>query len=103
MVSAKTRIDVIVDSVRRREPFTHFLSLPVTSPSVREKFLEFQDEVLRSCDSVCSLLFPDQRLREGRPIFFGLSFNSIPLTFCILPKEFISNTGSRIINQSFSL
>nr|XP_022345639.1 activating signal cointegrator 1 complex subunit 1-like [Crassostrea virginica]XP_022345640.1 activating signal cointegrator 1 complex subunit 1-like [Crassostrea virginica] len=50
VVSAKTRIDVIVDSVRRREPFTHFLSLPVTSPSVREKFLEFQEEVLRSCD-----------------------------------------------------
>ena len=75
MVSAKTRIDVIVDSVRRREPFTHFLSFPVTSSSVREKFLEFQDEVLRSCDSVCNLLFPDQRLREGRPIIMGLSFD----------------------------
>ena len=74
MVSAKTRIDVIVDSVRRREPFTHFLSLPVTSPSVREKFLEFQEEVLRSCDGVCCLLFPDQKIEGGQTYFFWSLF-----------------------------
>lgn len=50
VVSAKTRIDVIVDSVRRKEPFTHFLSLPVNSQPIRERFLEFQEDVLRKCD-----------------------------------------------------
>lgn len=51
VVSAKTRIDVIVDSVRRKEPFTHFLSFPVNSQPIRERFLEFQEDVLRKCDS----------------------------------------------------
>ncbi|XP_062567420.1 activating signal cointegrator 1 complex subunit 1-like [Saccostrea cucullata] len=51
VISAKTRLDVIVDSVRRKEPFTHFLSFPVNLQPIRESFLEFQEDILRSCDS----------------------------------------------------
>ncbi|XP_048745005.1 activating signal cointegrator 1 complex subunit 1-like isoform X2 [Ostrea edulis] len=51
VLSAKTRIDVITDSVRQKEPFTHFLSFPINLQPIQKQFLEFQDDVLRSCDS----------------------------------------------------
>ncbi|OWF52184.1 activating signal cointegrator 1 complex subunit 1-like [Mizuhopecten yessoensis] len=50
IVSAKTRIDVIVSTARQKEQFTHFLSIPVTSAKIIENFLEFKDDVLRECD-----------------------------------------------------
>ncbi|CAL1545826.1 unnamed protein product [Lymnaea stagnalis] len=46
IVSAKTRIDVLIDSARQHQPFTHFLSIPVTSPDVIERFQFFKAEVL---------------------------------------------------------
>lgn len=46
VVSAKTRIDVLVGSARQRQPFTHFLSIPVRSEEVTEKFEEFKFSVL---------------------------------------------------------
>ncbi|KAJ8305691.1 LOW QUALITY PROTEIN: hypothetical protein KUTeg_016236 [Tegillarca granosa] len=53
VISAKTRIEVIVDSARQREPFTHFLSFPVTSEAVKCAFTDFKSDVLRQCDSNC--------------------------------------------------
>ncbi|RUS74248.1 hypothetical protein EGW08_017986, partial [Elysia chlorotica] len=50
IVSAKTRIDVLVDSARQRQPFTHFLSIPVTSDDIITGFENFKDDVLRLCD-----------------------------------------------------
>ena len=52
VISAKTRIDVIVDSARQREPFTHFLSIPLNNSKMQDRFAEFKTDVLRECDGV---------------------------------------------------
>uniref|UniRef100_A0A0B7A270 K Homology domain-containing protein n=1 Tax=Arion vulgaris TaxID=1028688 RepID=A0A0B7A270_9EUPU len=50
LISAKTRIDVIIDSARQREQFTHFLSIPVTSDEIILNFDDFKTKVLSKCD-----------------------------------------------------
>ncbi|KAK3094700.1 hypothetical protein FSP39_005155 [Pinctada imbricata] len=50
VVSAKTRIDLLVDSARQKEPFTHFLSIPFNQNDMKDKFEEFKSDVLRLCD-----------------------------------------------------
>ena len=50
-----SRIDVIVASARQRLPFTHFLSIPVNTPSVQENFLSFKRDVLEAEDQVYGL------------------------------------------------
>ena len=52
MISAKTRIDLIADSARNKEPFTHFISIPFISDSLKGKFEEFKSDVLQTCDGV---------------------------------------------------
>ncbi|XP_006822825.1 activating signal cointegrator 1 complex subunit 1-like [Saccoglossus kowalevskii] len=49
IVSAKTRIDVLIDSARQRQQFTHFLSVPLNSEQVKNGFEEFKLDVLREC------------------------------------------------------
>ncbi|XP_036590563.1 activating signal cointegrator 1 complex subunit 1 isoform X2 [Trichosurus vulpecula] len=60
VISAKTRIDVLVESFRRKQPFTHFLSFSLNQPDVQEGFLKFQEKVLEKCSmdrGVSSCLF----------------------------------------------
>lgn len=60
VVSARTRIDVLVDSFRKKQPFTHFLSFALNQPALQEKFLQFKEEVLEKCSKdhgVSSSLF----------------------------------------------
>ncbi|XP_054455025.1 activating signal cointegrator 1 complex subunit 1 [Anoplopoma fimbria] len=47
--SAVTRVDVLVESFRKKQPFTHFLSFPLNDPKIQEGFLSFKDEVLQQC------------------------------------------------------
>ncbi|XP_029312006.1 activating signal cointegrator 1 complex subunit 1 [Cottoperca gobio] len=47
--SAVTRVEVLVDSFRKKQPFTHFLSFPLNDPKIQEGFLSFKDEVLKQC------------------------------------------------------
>lgn len=47
--SAITRIEVLIESFRRKQPFTHFLSFPLNDPKIQEGFLRFKDEVLQQC------------------------------------------------------
>ncbi|XP_018554770.1 activating signal cointegrator 1 complex subunit 1 [Lates calcarifer] len=47
--SAVTRVEVLVDSFRRKQPFTHFLSFPLNDPKIQEGFVRFKDEVLQQC------------------------------------------------------
>jgi activating signal cointegrator complex subunit 1 len=54
--SARTRIDVLISTARKRLPFTHFLSFPVADESIRMKFDQFKDEVLQACAGVSSQL-----------------------------------------------
>ncbi|XP_067286462.1 activating signal cointegrator 1 complex subunit 1 [Pseudorasbora parva] len=49
VASAVTRIEVLIDSFRRKQPFTHFLSFALNHPRVQEGFLRFQEEVLEHC------------------------------------------------------
>ncbi|XP_001509416.2 activating signal cointegrator 1 complex subunit 1 [Ornithorhynchus anatinus] len=49
VVSARTRIDVLMESFRRKQPFTHFLSFPLNQAVVQKGFLEFREKVLESC------------------------------------------------------
>jgi len=50
IISAKTRLDVIVDSARQRAQFTHFLSIPVNTEEIVSSFEDFRFEVLNKCD-----------------------------------------------------
>ncbi|XP_029933175.1 activating signal cointegrator 1 complex subunit 1 [Myripristis murdjan] len=47
--SAVTRLEVLVEGFRRKQPFTHFLSFPLNDPQVQEGFLSFKDKVLEQC------------------------------------------------------
>ncbi|XP_068217797.1 activating signal cointegrator 1 complex subunit 1-like isoform X1 [Palaemon carinicauda] len=43
---ARIKVELLVEQARRKMPFTHFLSMPINSSSVQERFLEFKREVL---------------------------------------------------------
>lgn len=55
VMAAANRIDVMVAAARNKQPFTHFISIPVNMNHVKEAFLGFKKEVLESCDSVRGL------------------------------------------------
>lgn len=52
VISARTRIDVLLDSFRRKQPFTHFLSFALNQPDIQENFLQFKEQVLEKCSKV---------------------------------------------------
>ena len=52
VISAKTRIDLLVDTARQRHQFTHFLSIPLNGEIIQKKFQEFRSAVLASCAEV---------------------------------------------------
>ena len=52
VVSAKSRIDILVHSARAKQPFTHFLSFPVHFEGLQERFAEFKNAVLEDCKGV---------------------------------------------------
>jgi len=46
--SARSRVELLVHNARRRQPFTHFLSLPLAG-GVRDGFLDFKEAVFNEC------------------------------------------------------
>ena len=52
VVSAKTRIEVLLDSGRQKTPFTHFISVPFNCPDIMNRLVDFKNEVLLECDGV---------------------------------------------------
>ncbi|KAK3576538.1 hypothetical protein CHS0354_018044 [Potamilus streckersoni] len=50
VLSAKTRIDLLTNSARQKEQFTHFLSIPVTSANIKVAMEDFKMDVLVQCD-----------------------------------------------------
>lgn len=56
VLSAKTRVEVLVDSARQKQQFTHFLSFPVIGENVKQGFSDFKADVLRECDGVSVVL-----------------------------------------------
>ncbi|XP_059387471.1 activating signal cointegrator 1 complex subunit 1 [Carassius carassius] len=49
ITSAVTRVEVLIDSFRRKQPFTHFLSFALNHPQVQKGFLRFREQVLERC------------------------------------------------------
>uniref|UniRef100_UPI003AAEC6F4 activating signal cointegrator 1 complex subunit 1 n=1 Tax=Centroberyx gerrardi TaxID=166262 RepID=UPI003AAEC6F4 len=47
--SAVTRVEVLIESFRRKQPFTHFLSFALNDPQIQEGFLRFKEKVLEQC------------------------------------------------------
>ncbi|XP_023319707.1 activating signal cointegrator 1 complex subunit 1 [Eurytemora carolleeae] len=49
VVRCCNRIDKMIMSSRHKQPFTHFLSLPVNSNNLQQTFSKFKKEVLDNC------------------------------------------------------
>lgn len=52
VASCRRRIEMLVDSARQRQPFTHFISLPFTSDEIKKNFEDFKKSVLEECAGV---------------------------------------------------
>ncbi|XP_049995991.1 activating signal cointegrator 1 complex subunit 1 isoform X2 [Alexandromys fortis] len=103
VISARTRIDVLLDTFRRRQPFTHFLSFFLSEVEVQERFLKFQEEVLEKCSmdrGVDSSIFQNpKKLHLTIGMLVLLSEQEIQQTCEILQRckeEFINDiTGGK--------
>jgi len=51
VIRCSNRIDVMVASSRQKQPFTHFVSLPINQTHIQEAFMDFKKEVLETCCS----------------------------------------------------
>lgn len=49
VISARTRIELLAETFRKKQPFTHFLSFALNQPEIQERFLQFKEEVLAKC------------------------------------------------------
>ncbi|KAM4034160.1 activating signal cointegrator 1 complex subunit 1 isoform 2-T2 [Anomaloglossus baeobatrachus] len=49
VISARTRIELLAETFRKKQPFTHFLSFPLNHPEIQDRFLQFKEEVLAKC------------------------------------------------------
>ncbi len=56
VMSAKTRIELIVDTARTKTKPTHFISIPLACESTVARFNEFKEIVLEQCSQVCNKL-----------------------------------------------
>ncbi|XP_051153858.1 activating signal cointegrator 1 complex subunit 1 isoform X2 [Leptopilina boulardi] len=46
IISARNRIDLLVESSRKKVQFTHFLSIPLTDKNIIDAFREFKNDVI---------------------------------------------------------
>ncbi|XP_040291472.1 activating signal cointegrator 1 complex subunit 1 [Bufo bufo] len=49
VISARTRIELLAETFRKKQPFTHFLSFALNHPEIQDRFLQFKEEVLAKC------------------------------------------------------
>lgn len=49
VISARTRIELLAETFRKKQPFTHFLSFALNQPEIQDRFLQFKEEVLSKC------------------------------------------------------
>lgn len=52
VISARTRIELLAETFRKKQPFTHFLSFALNQPEVQDRFLQFKEEILLKCSKV---------------------------------------------------
>jgi len=51
--SAKTRLEILVDSARPSLPWTHFVSIPLNTAAFIKQFDSFKDQVMEQAHTVC--------------------------------------------------
>ncbi|XP_069836639.1 activating signal cointegrator 1 complex subunit 1 [Dendropsophus ebraccatus] len=49
VISARTRIELLAETSRKKQPFTHFLSFALNQPEIQDRFSQFKEEVLSKC------------------------------------------------------
>ncbi|MBN3302755.1 ASCC1 protein, partial [Amia calva] len=49
VTSALTRVELLIESFRRKQPFTHFLSFALNDSEIQDHFLKFKEGVLGQC------------------------------------------------------
>uniref|UniRef100_A0A0N8C0X7 Activating signal cointegrator 1 complex subunit n=1 Tax=Daphnia magna TaxID=35525 RepID=A0A0N8C0X7_9CRUS len=47
VTSAFVRVSLVVSNARKRMPFTHFVSIPLTTPNIKVRFIQFKNDVLQ--------------------------------------------------------
>ena len=65
MADAKRRVEIIVWTNRGKERPTHFISIPLIAPHIKERVAEFTSTVMESCrrvNSFCTPVLKDQPL-----------------------------------------
>ena len=55
VADAKRRVEIVVWSNRLKEAPTHFISIPLNHPTIQERFKDFKDVVLTTCQKVSML------------------------------------------------
>lgn len=55
VIRAWNRIQIIAESSRSKQDFTHFISLPLNQSMLKESFLELKRDILRECSGVRGL------------------------------------------------
>uniref|UniRef100_A0AAV2LHF8 K Homology domain-containing protein n=1 Tax=Knipowitschia caucasica TaxID=637954 RepID=A0AAV2LHF8_KNICA len=91
---AITRLEILIDSFRKKQPFTHFLSLPLNQPQIQQGFLKFKEDVLEACSQ-------DHGVEES--IFQNPSKLHLTLgTLCLLNEAEVQAVGQQLQqNQDF--
>ena len=61
--SARNRIDLIVESSRKKIDMTHFISVPTNSDTIIKNYIEFKNDVLnnigKNCRNICEEVFKE--------------------------------------------
>ncbi|RXG70454.1 Activating signal cointegrator 1 complex subunit 1 [Armadillidium vulgare] len=69
---ARIKIELLVDQAKRRQPFTHFISIPFNQDVIQESFIKFKNEAL-------------ERFGEDRGVESSLFQNQLKLHMTICP------------------
>ena len=55
ILSAKTRLEILVDSARPSLPWTHFISIPLNTTAFIKRFDSFKEQVMEQAQNVCTV------------------------------------------------
>ena len=50
IIHAKRKIDKLIENSKNKLKFTHFISIPTNTGDIRENFIKFKEDVLKTCD-----------------------------------------------------
>ncbi|XP_057327157.1 activating signal cointegrator 1 complex subunit 1 [Microplitis mediator] len=59
VISCRQRIDLIVESSKKKIPFTHFVSIPLNEETIINNFIKFKNEILNDSEIMSKGLMED--------------------------------------------